>query len=83
MSGGISAASLLDPRVIDDPHEFYRQLRDEAPVWEVPGTGVFTVSTFELLAEATGRVEDLPGGVQQLESSLVEGLSAASPARIS
>jgi cytochrome P450 family 144 len=30
---------LLDPTVIDDPYPFYRQLRDEAPVWRsrVPG----------------------------------------------
>jgi cytochrome P450 len=54
----ISATLLLDPKVIDDPYPFYRQLREEAPVWEVPGAGIFTVSTFELVAEATARVED-------------------------
>ena len=43
---------LLDPRVLDDPYPFYRRLREEAPVWGVPGSEVFTVSTFELVAEA-------------------------------
>jgi cytochrome P450 family 144 len=79
MSSGISATSLLDPRVIDDPHEFYRQLRDEAPVWEVPGTGVFTVSTFELLAEATGRVEDFSSNIKSLLYRDVAGMPCRIP----
>jgi cytochrome P450 family 144 len=54
----ISGTMLLDPAVIDDPYPFYGQLRAEAPVWEIPGTGLYTVSTFELLTEATGKVED-------------------------
>ena len=66
MSQGISPTLLLDPKVIDDPYPFYRQLRAEAPVWEIPGTGVFTVSTFELLAEATGRVEDFSSNISCL-----------------
>src|SRR6516165_5591182 len=34
---------LLDPEVIDDPYGFYRQLREYAPVWEAPGTGLYAV----------------------------------------
>lgn len=49
--------------VIDDPYAFYRRLHTEAPVWEIPGAGIFTVSTFELLAEATGRVEDFSSNI--------------------
>jgi cytochrome P450 len=63
MTHGISGTQLLDPTVIDDPYRFYRQLRAEAPVWEIPGTGIFTVSTFELLAEATGRVGDFSSNI--------------------
>jgi cytochrome P450 len=59
----ISGATLLDPKVIDDPYPFYRQLRAEAPVWAVPGTDLFTVSTFELLAEAAQRVEDFSSNI--------------------
>lgn len=58
MTLAISPMLLLDATVIDDPYPFYRRLRAEVPVWEIPGTGVFTVSTFALLAEATGRVDD-------------------------
>jgi cytochrome P450 len=59
----ISGASLLDSRVIDDPYAFYARLRTEAPVWRVPGTDVFTVSTFELLAEASARVADFSSNI--------------------
>jgi len=62
----IPGALLLDPQVIDDPYPFYRRLHAEAPVWEVPGTGVFTVSTFELVAEAAGRVEDFSSNMKSL-----------------
>jgi cytochrome P450 len=60
---GISPTLLLNPNVIDDPYPFYRRLRAEAPVWEIPGTGLFTVSTYELLAEAVGRVEDFSSNI--------------------
>jgi cytochrome P450 len=63
---GISATLLLDARVIDDPYPFYRRLRAEAPVWEIPGSGLFAVSTFELVAEATGRVEDFSSNINCL-----------------
>jgi cytochrome P450 family 144 len=66
MMGEIPGELLLDPRVLDDPYDFYGRLRDEAPVWGVPGTEVFTVSTFELVAEAAGRVEDFSSNMKCL-----------------
>jgi cytochrome P450 family 144 len=63
---GISGTLLLDPAVIDDPYPFYRQLRAQAPVWEIPGTGLFTVATFGLVAEAAGRVEDFSSNLRCL-----------------
>ena len=58
MTMALSGTFLLDPAVIDDPYPLYRRLHAEAPVWHVPGTDVFTVSTYPLLAEAASRVED-------------------------
>src|SRR6202161_4149197 len=66
MNQAIPGELLLDPQVLDDPYPFYRRLREEAPVWEVPGTEVFTVSTFELLVEAAGRVEDFSSNMKCL-----------------
>ena len=57
---------LLDPTVIDDPYPFYRQLREDAPVWEASHTGLFTVSTFALVAEVTARVEDFSSNITRL-----------------
>ena len=58
MTQALTGTLLLDPVVIEDPYPFYRQLRRLAPVWQVPGTDVFVVSSFESVAEATARIED-------------------------
>ncbi len=58
MTQDIPATLLLAPDVIDDPYPFYGRLRAEAPVWAVGDSGVFTVATFDLVAEATARIED-------------------------
>ncbi|WP_330254114.1 cytochrome P450 [Nocardia sp. NBC_00565] len=66
MTHQIPGTMLLDPQVIDDPYPFYRRLHAEAPVWQVPGAGVFTVSTFELVAEAVGRVDAFSSNMKNL-----------------
>ena len=55
-------APLGDPlrsaELVDDPYPFLARLRREVPVWRVPGTDAFLVSTWDLVAEAAGRVHD-------------------------
>ena len=43
---------------LDDPAPLYAHLRAHAPVWELPGTGTFLVTTAALVAEAVARPED-------------------------
>jgi cytochrome P450 len=62
----LSPQLLLDPAVIDDPVAFYRQLREEAPVWHVPGTDVVTVASFDALAEAVSRVDDFSSNLEAI-----------------
>src|ERR1700733_6976995 len=62
----IPGTLLLDQRVLSDPYPLYRRLREDAPVWAVPGAEVFIVSTFELLAEASARVEDFSSALTSL-----------------
>jgi cytochrome P450 family 144 len=62
----IPGTLLLDPMVLGDPYPFFKRLRERAPVWEADGTGVFTVSTFELLAEASARVTDFSSNMKCL-----------------
>ena len=66
MDQKISGTLLLDPAVLLDPYPLYRQLRERAPVWDVSGTGVYIVSTFELLVEASSRVEDFSSAMKCL-----------------
>ncbi len=66
MTQGISATMLLDSKIIEDPYQFYRRLHAQAPVWEISDTGLFAVSTFELVAEATGRVKDFSSNINFL-----------------
>ncbi len=81
MSRSIPAGALLDPQVIDDPYPFYRRLLAEAPVWRVPGTQVVVVSSFDLVTEATARVEDFSSHMKCLlfknDDGLPEQLSFA------
>ena len=55
MSGpaGLDGATL-----VTDPYPFFAQLRREAPVWQLPGTNAFFVSTWELVNEAVSRPHD-------------------------
>jgi hypothetical protein len=79
MAQTISGTHLLDPEVIAEPYGFYEELRADAPVWEVPGTGIFTVATFHLLAEAAGRVEDFSSNLNCLLYRDAQGM----PCRLS
>jgi cytochrome P450 len=66
MATTIPGTLLLDPAVIDEPYRFYDKLRVNAPVWEVPGSGIFTVASFDLVAEAAGRVHDFSSNIKCL-----------------
>jgi cytochrome P450 len=72
----LTASNLLHPDVLDEPYDFYRTLRTDAPVWAVPGTDVITVSTFELISEAVGRPEDFSSRISSLLYRDDEGLPA-------
>ena len=48
----------LDPKTVDDPYPFYAALREHAPVYRVPGTGVYLVSNRHLIEEALERQDD-------------------------
>jgi cytochrome P450 len=79
MKRDLPGTLLLDRDVINDPYPFYAQLRDHAPVWRVPGTEVFVVSTFARLNEAAARVEDFSSNMCCLLYRADGGL----PARLS
>ena len=73
---GLSSSTLLDPSVLADPYDFYRTLREQAPVWSVPGTEVVAISTFDLLSEAVTRPEDFSSTMRCLLYRDGDGLPA-------
>jgi cytochrome P450 family 144 len=75
----ISGTQLLDPSVIAEPYGFYEELRSEAPVWEIPGAGIFTVATYQLLAEAASRVEDFSSKLNCLLYQDAQGMPCRLP----
>jgi cytochrome P450 len=66
MSLSIPGELLLDPQVIENPYPFYRRLHEEAPVWNVPGTDVYVISTTAMIQEATSRIEDFSSNMSHL-----------------
>ncbi len=41
----------FDPEVMREPYDYYRRLREEAPVFRDPTTGIVSVSSFDLIME--------------------------------
>jgi cytochrome P450 len=46
---------LFDPQVVEDPHEYYAQMRATDPVHELPGTGAFLVTRMDLIHEVVAK----------------------------
>lgn len=53
-----SPPSLMDPAVMQDPFPLYQWAHANAPVLEIPGTGMKVVMSYDLCSEATARVAD-------------------------
>lgn len=49
---------ILDPEVIEDPYPFYKALLEEAPVYRVPGTPVYLVSSWDLIHQVLANQQD-------------------------
>ena len=49
---------LIGADLVENPYPFYGQLRRDNPVWQLPETNAFFVATWDLVAEAVGRVDD-------------------------
>ncbi|MEV6061616.1 cytochrome P450 [Nocardia asteroides] len=71
MTTDLAAIDLFDPGVLDDPYPLYRRLREDAPVYRVPGTDFFLVTSWAGVAEATARTAEF--------SSHLTGVLVAQP----
>ena len=51
MTKSLEQYNPFDPEVLKCPYEFNKGLREQAPVYQCPHTGVFFVSTYDLVVE--------------------------------
>lgn len=51
------AINLFDPELQQCPYEAYRQLRDEAPVYNIPGTQIYVVSRYDHVREVLANTD--------------------------
>lgn len=77
----LSDMPLMDPETLKCPYHFDRSLREQAPVYQDPQTGIFVVSTYALVREAhkakdvfsnefglaASSVRELPAEVRQIQ----------------
>ena len=54
----LEAQTVINPEVWADPYPFYERLRQEHPVWLVPGLDLAFVATHELIVDALRRIDD-------------------------
>jgi cytochrome P450 len=52
MSSSAADFDFFDPDVIESPFEFYQVLREQAPVYQLPGTEIFMLSRWEDIRRA-------------------------------
>ncbi|MCW2521700.1 MAG: cytochrome, partial [Frankiales bacterium] len=57
MSSSVKLDPLFDLDVVQDPYDYYRQLRETDPVHEVPGTGTYLVTRADLIYDIVARPE--------------------------
>jgi cytochrome P450 len=49
--------ALFDPDVVQEPHDYYRRLREHDPVHEVAGTSTFLVTRMDLIHDVVSRTD--------------------------
>jgi cytochrome P450 len=67
--------SLLDPEIMQDPFPLYQWAHANAPVIEIPENGLKVVMSYEMCAEATGRVEEFSNNF----TAVLSGAMSADP----
>ncbi len=57
-SGTLEARTIIDPGVLANPYPFFERLRQEQPVWLVPGLDLAFVASHEHIVDALRRIDD-------------------------
>jgi cytochrome P450 len=62
MTKALADYNFFDPAVIEDPWDFYQAALKEAPVYQLPGTGMFLVSSYEIVSKLCDQPEVFSNG---------------------
>ena len=74
----------FDPEFLQNPHPFYRRLREEAPVYRDPKNGIIYVSTYAHVMEALAKPRIFSNGfARQLRAGASDGGGSAREREIS
>jgi cytochrome P450 len=52
MSTSLAQHNFLSPEIVENPFEANAAARREAPVYQLPGSRIFMISTYDLITEA-------------------------------
>lgn len=63
----------LDPKTVEDPYPFYAALREHAPVYQIPRTGIYLVSKRHLIEQALEREHDFSANLTGVLITGTEG----------
>ncbi|MGP1282156.1 MAG: cytochrome P450 [Parasphingopyxis sp.] len=64
MNKPVDQINFFDPEIISDPFDYYRAALAEGPIHRLPGGNMYLVLSYDLCAEATGRVEEFSNNFQ-------------------
>jgi len=64
----LSAYSLLDEKTLECPFEFYKRLHEEAPVYQMPETGIYVISKYADVVAITRDTETFSNVVLAMEA---------------
>lgn len=62
----MSVPDLMDPAVQACPYEFYARLRDQAPLYRMPSTGFYLVTSYDLCREVIRQPDLFASGVSPM-----------------
>ena len=71
--------NLFDPAVMECPFPFYEALRREAPVYEVPGFGMYLVSRFDDIVDALRAPEVFSSDLARAATGSLVGMFSPPP----
>ena len=75
MNNMSTAPSLLDPEVMQNPFPLYQWAHANSPVIEIPENGLKVVMSYDMCAEAAGRVEEFSNNF----TAVLSGAMSADP----